>query len=343
MNAATDDRRIRVAFAELIDLASEKVGGQALYANDDFFAGKENLLKPQKAVFIADKYTEFGKWMDGWESRRKRELPGHDYCIIKLGIPGTIRGVNIDTDFFVGNYPEYASIDAVEADANASVEQLQKAAWTELLPQARLQGGTMNMFPIHSERRWTHLRLNIFPDGGVARFRVYGEVKPDVAKLKAAGVAVDLAAAENGGSVVQTNDAFFGPKDNLIFPGRATHMGEGWETRRKRVPGFDWIVVKLAAAGTLQKIEVDTNHFKGNFPDACSIEGVYLKEPLLDFANNNAKLPWQEILPRTKLQASKQHFYEAGELKARGPFTHVKLNIFPDGGVSRLRVHGLPE
>jgi allantoicase len=331
-----EEGKVRVAFAELIDLAAEKVGGRALYANDEFFAPKENLLKPGRGVFIPDKYTEFGKWMDGWETRRKR-VPGHDFCILQLGLPGTIRGVNVDTNHFVGNFPEYASVDALEVRGEATVESLVDAAWTPIVPRTKLHGGTQNYLPVASEARWTHLRLNIFPDGGVARFRVHGVVRPDLEKLRSSEL-VDLAAAENGGIVVTCNDSFFGPKDNLILPGRAPTMGDGWETRRKRVPGFDWIVVKLATAGTVQRVEVDTNHFKGNFPDTCSLEGCFLKEDILDFANAK-DIAWQEILPRTKLQASHRHFYEQ-ELREKGPFTHVRLNIFPDGGISRLRVHG---
>jgi allantoicase len=230
-------------------------------------------------------------------------------------------------------------VDGLELPGPATPESLTSAAWTELVPKTKLAGGTQNYLPVSSERRWTHVRLNIYPDGGVARFRVHGVVKPDPAKLRSGGL-VDLAAAENGGIVVTCNDAFFGPKDNLILPGRATTMGEGWETRRKRVPGFDWIVVKLAVPGTVHKVEVDTNHFKGNFPDMCSLEGCFLKEDILDFANAK-DIAWQEILPRTKLQAHHRHFYES-ELHAAGPFTHVRLNIFPDGGISRLRVHGRP-
>lgn len=334
-----EEGKVRVAFAELIDLAAEKVGGRALYANDEFFAPKENLLKPGRGVFIPDKYTEFGKWMDGWETRRKR-VPGYDWCLIQLGLPGVIRGVNVDTNHFIGNFPEYASVDALEVQGQPSPEELQKATWTELVPRTKLVGGTQNYLPVASERRWTHLRLNIYPDGGVARFRVHGEVKPDLARLTQAGELVDLAAAAHGGTVIQCNDAFFGPKDNLILPGRAANMGEGWETRRKRVPGFDWIVVKLAVPGTLHRIEVDTHHYKGNFPDMASIEGCYLRENLLDFANAK-DIAWTEVLPRTKLQADHRHVFES-ELRAAGPFTHVRLNIFPDGGVSRLRVHGKP-
>lgn len=335
-----EEGKVRVAFTELIDLAAEKVGGRTLIANDEFFAPKENLLKPGRGVFIPDRYTEHGKWMDGWETRRKRVLPGHDWCILQLGLPGVVRGVDIDTNHFLGNFPEYASVDAMAVEGTPSPEALVEGRWTEVLPRTRLQGGSRNLMPIASNERWTHLRLNIYPDGGVARFRVHGEVKPDLARLTQAGELVDLAAAANGGTVIQCNDAFFGPKDNLILPGRAANMGEGWETRRKRVPGFDWIVVKLAVPGTLHRVEVDTHHYKGNFPDMASIEGCYLRENLLDFANAK-EVVWTEVLPRTKLQADHRHVFES-ELRAAGPFTHVRLNIFPDGGVSRLRVHGRP-
>lgn len=336
MQEAAQPEKVNVAFASLIDLAAEKVGGQTLLANDEFFAEKENLLKPGRGVFIADKFTERGKWMDGWETRRKR-VPGYDWCVIKLGLPGVIRGVDVDTNHFVGNFPEYASLEGCEASPDATGAQLAKSAnWVELVPKSKLQGGSRNLFPVASAQRFTHVRLNIFPDGGVARLRIHGEVRPDWEKLQAAGLA-DLAAAANGGAVVTCNDAFFGPKDNLLLPGRAKNMGEGWETRRKRVPGHDWIVIKLAAEGTLERVEVDTHHFKGNFPDRCSLEGVSLKEDLLDFAN--AKLAWKELLPESKLSADTCHVFEK-ELCAKGPFTHVRLNIFPDGGVSRLRLFG---
>lgn len=332
---------MHVAFADLIDLAARKVGGKALLANDEFFAPKEAMLEPGRGVFIADKYTERGKWMDGWETRRKR-VPGYDWCIVKLGLPGAIHGIDVDTNHFIGNFPEYASLEACEVDGDPSAESLAEdvSRWTELVPKARLRGGSRNLFAVANERRFTHVRLNIYPDGGVARLRVHGQVLPDWHALKKSGL-VDLAAAANGGSVVTCNDQFFGTKDNLIFPGRAANMGEGWETRRKRVlPGFDWIVVKLAVPGTVQRVEVDTAYFKGNFPDTCSIEGCYLREPVVDFANAH-DIAWTELLPRTKLQAHHRHDFEA-ELAAKGPFTHVRLKIYPDGGVSRLRVHGRP-
>jgi allantoicase len=334
-----------VPFLDLIDLASEKVGGKALSTSDDFFAPMANLLKHERPIFVHDKYTDFGKWMDGWESRRKRNLgPGndHDWCVIKLGLPGVIRGVNVDTAFFTGNYPEYCSIEACSSEGDPTP----RSEWFTLLTKSKLQGGTENIFPIDqalgANARVTHLRLNIFPDGGVARLRVHGEVTPDLQSLKAGEL--DLAAAENGGVVVTCNDSFFGPKDNLILPGRAATMGEGWETRRKRGPGNDWIVVKLAQAGEISKIEIDTNHFKGNFPESCSLEGFVFPDRNLNAADlrDRKDIRWQEVLPRTKLQAHHRHFFET-ELRKDAlheRFDYVRLNIFPDGGISRLRVYG---
>ncbi|HSP81663.1 MAG TPA: allantoicase, partial [Myxococcaceae bacterium] len=327
---------------ELLDLAAARVGGRALLANDEFFAPKENLLQPGRGIFIPDKFTENGKWMDGWETRRRR-TPGHDWCIIRLGIPGVIRGLDVDTHHFVGNFPESCSVEACEVEGEPSGEVLaaDEVRWTEILPRSKLRGGSRNLFPVTSERRWTHLRLNIHPDGGVARLRVHGEVPADRERLASAGGPVDLAAVENGGTVVACNDAFFGPKDNLILPGRAANMGEGWETRRKRVPGFDWIVIRLAVPGSLRRVEVDTNHFKGNYPESCSLEGCYLTEPVPDFLNA-PQVIWREVLPRTKLQGHHRHFFELQQREA-GPFTHVRLSIYPDGGISRLRLFGVPE
>jgi allantoicase len=325
-------------FLDLLDLASERLGGAVLWANDDFFAPKENLLKPKAPVFLEHEYTDRGKWMDGWESRRRR-APGHDAAIVRLALPGVLRGVVVDTAFFRGNYPEHCSIEACAARADASPEDLLGPAtpWVEVLPKSPLRGDSKNLFAIASPYRFTHLRLNIFPDGGVARLRVHGDVVPDGRRLARGGAEIDLAAAENGGRVLSCSDMFFGVRHNLIMPGRAANMGEGWETKRRRGPGYDWAVLELCAEGTLSRVEVDTNHFKGNYPDTCMIEGLSAA-PGDDVA---AAGGWREILPRTKLQPSTRHFYD-DELADRGPFTHVRINIYPDGGVSRLRLHGAP-
>ncbi len=321
------------AFSGLVDLASERMGGKAILASDEFFAEKENLLKPGRGIFIADKFTDRGKWMDGWESRRKR-TPGHDWCIIQLGFAGVVKGVDIDTNHFLGNNPSYASIDACLVPDNASAE---KADWTKILPRSPLRPGSQNLFAVADGKRWTHVRLNIYPDGGVARLRIYGDVVPDWSTINKNDL-MDLAYVGNGGSVVAASDMFFGSKENLIMPGRAANMGDGWESKRRRGPGNDWAIVKLARPGCIQKIEVDTNHFKGNYPDRCSIDAVNAPNVHID-ALTWWEVQWIETLSQTKLQADTRHYFEK-ELKPLPVCSHVRLNIFPDGGVSRLRVIG---
>jgi allantoicase len=326
--------------AGLVDLAAERLGGVALLATAEFCAVKENLLKPGRGIFVADKYTDRGKWMDGWETRRRR-TPGHDGCVVQLGLRGIIKQVDIDTNHFLGNHPPFASLDAVCLTTSfpgdsAAIESL---PWTSILEKSPLEPGSQNLFAITSEQSWTHARLNIFPDGGVARLRVYGIVIPDWTKLKP-GELVDLAAVENGGVPLACSDMFFSSMNNLIMPGRSENMGDGWETKRRRGPGHDWIILKLGLPGAIQKIEVDTNHFKGNYPDMCAIEGCTAPgastEQLADPGTR-----WREILPKTKLQAHTRHFFEK-ELSSVNDCTHLRLNIYPDGGVSRLRVWGTP-
>ncbi len=322
-------------FIKLTDLAAERLGGKVLYATDDFFAEKENLIKPGRGIFIPDKYTDRGKWMDGWESRRKR-TPGHDWCVVQLAVPGKIKGFDIDTNHFLGNHPPFASVEAaylksVPGEVDIESENIK---WTEVLPKSPLNPGSQHFFEISSDNIWTHLRLHIYPDGGVARFRAYGEVFRQFEK----GETIDLAAAINGGKALQCNDMFFSKMDNLIMPGRGVNMGDGWETKRNRTPGNrDWVILKLAAAGEIEKVLLDTCHFKGNYPDKFSLEGCFLKaEETFDLE----KINWAEILPHCKLQPHCEHFFEEEIINA-GPFTHVRLNIFPDGGVSRLRVFGV--
>lgn len=326
-------------FTELVDLASERLGGAVLAANDEFFAPKENLLRASPPVFLEGKYTDRGKWMDGWETRRRR-APGYDWCIVRLGLAGILRGAIVDTSHFKGNYPEHCSIEACAGDGLPDAAQLTDPAtrWVEVLPKSALRGDSQNPFSIENPHRFTHLRLKIYPDGGVARLRVYGEVLPDWRQLGWQDGEIDLAAIENGGRVLACNDMFFGSRHNLIMPGRAMNMSDGWETRRRRGPGHDWAIVQLAAAGTVRRVEVDTSHFKGNYPESCSIEVFDAGgKPLEDFSS--ASLAWQEILPRTKLEAHTRHFFR-DEIRETGPVTHLRFNIFPDGGVARLRVYG---
>jgi allantoicase len=324
-------------FTDFIDLASERLGGAVLYANDEFFAEKENLLRASAPVFLDGKYTDRGKWMDGWESRRRR-VPGNDFALVRLGLPGLVRGVVLDTAFFRGNYPSHASISACAARADASPEELlsEKTRWIEILAKSPLQGDSKNAFSIDAPWRFSHLRLDIYPDGGVARLRVHGEAVPDGRQLGRHDL--DLAAVEEGAMSLACSDMFFGERQNLLMPGRAANMGDGWETRRRRGPGHDWNLVRLAVPGHLRAVEIDTNHFKGNYPDTAEIEGVLL--PGADVpALHNAT--WTPVVARTKLQAHTRHLF-TDELLSRGPFSHLRLSVYPDGGVSRLRAWGTP-
>jgi allantoicase len=321
------------SFTEAVDLAAERLGGAVLWASDEFFADKENLLKAAEPVFVPGKYGERGKWMDGWETRRRRtNLSEHDWCIVRLGVPGVVRGVVVDTSHFTGNYPESCSLEACSAPAEAPLEVLEKAAWREIVPRSKLAGGARNAFAVERGWRATHLRLRIHPDGGVARLRVHGDASPDPRWMGRPGTEqdVDLAAVENGGTVVAASDTFFGPRHALVMPGRAVEMSDGWETRRTRREGPEWVVVKLAAEGVVHRIEIDTWRFKGNAPESAAIA--------VGPAEGG---PWTEILARTKLLPHTRHVYDAA-IAAHGGARFARLSIWPDGGVSRLRVLGTP-
>ncbi len=327
-------------FTDGVDLASVRLGGAVLLANDEFFAEKENLLKPADAVFLPHEYTDRGKWMDGWESRRKREA-GFDWCIVRLGVPGVIRGVVVDTSFFRGNYPAQCSLEACAAPTDAALSELvsPETVWTEVLSKSDLQGDSKNMFAILDPCAYTHVRLNIFPDGGVARLRVFGDVIPDWRRIGHARGEVDVAAIEHGGQVLTCSDMFFGERRNLIMPGRAVNMSDGWETRRRRGPGHDWALIRLGATASITRVEIDTNHFKGNFPDTCDIEVCDASGASTEALTAADNTSWRPLLPRTKLHAHTRHRFEA-QLVNSGAVTHLRINVYPDGGVSRLRVYG---
>jgi allantoicase len=340
----SDVNNAGAGFNGLVDLAAALIGGKALATSDDFFAGMDNLLLPGRAVFVPGKYTERGKWMDGWESRRKRG-PGHDWCLLELGVPGSLLAFDIDTQHFNGNQPAFASVEGLSAARETPLEALLNGHFTELLPQVPLLANAQNLFVASPGPVVSHLRLNIFPDGGVARFRAFGQVSaawaaPTLDSLSASHVPAgcfDLAALENGALALACSNAHFGGMNNLLLPGRAENMGSGWETRRRRGPGSDWIVIRLGARGAPRVLEIDTHHFKGNFPDRCAVDVIDAPGARpTELLESDA---WQPLLAETQLAADTRHFF-ARELLASAPATHVRLRIFPDGGVSRLRVWG---
>jgi allantoicase len=312
----------------LVDLASEAFGGRAVEANDEFFAEKENLLKRSEAVFIADKYTDRGKWMDGWETRRRR-TSGHDWCVVELGLPGVVRRVIVDTRHFSGNHPEACSIEGRAVGSNQ---------WAEILPRSLLEGDSPNAYSVEASAVFTSLRLNIYPDGGVARLRVFGEPWFDWTAIQASQQPVDLVSAVRGGAPLACSDRFFSDPSNLLMPGHSTHMGDGWETRRRRGPGHDWVVLRLGHRGTIKTVDVDTSHFKGNYPASCSIEACDLDGGVEPDPADWDSADWTEILDKQELSADAMHSFGVSERVA----THVRFHIYPDGGVARLRLLGHP-
>jgi allantoicase len=334
-------------FTWLPDLASRRFGGSVVYATDEFFGAKENLIKAEPATFSPYTFGPKGQVYDGWETRR--HATDHDYAIVRLGMPGIVRGVVVDTAYFTGNYPPEVSVEGLEVGGSsdpsrvAAFDLLKRNDWFALVPSSPVAGDSQATFDVDSDRRVTHIRLSIYPDGGVARLRVYGEVVPGPLAF-ALGVG-DLAALENGGLVVDASDAFYGSPQNLLAPGLARTMGEGWETRRRRDSGNDWVVARLATRGTVRLVELDTTNFLGNAPESAAVSATDLGGGSSATTADAARRPterlgsaaWVPLLGRTALQPDTRHRFL---VKDAPPATHVRLDIFPDGGVSRLRLWG---
>ena len=321
-------------FTQLTDLAARDVGGAVVWANDEFFGEKEALIRPEPPTFSPHTFGHKGQIVDGWETRRRRPGgPGvdgteHDSTIVRLGLPGVIRGVTVDTAFFIGNYPPYARVEAASIPGFPTPAELLAAEWTEIVPTSALFGDSEHHFVVESTRRFTHVRLAMIPDGGIARFRVYGEAVPDPRFLDTGGV--DLAALTNGARIVAASNMFFSAPENLIKPAESRVMGEGWETARRRDDAGDWIEVRLAAQGVPAVIEIDTANYKGNAPDHIVLLGA-------DQPGHEAGSDWFEVIGRTRVLPDFKHRFR---LEAARPVTHLRLEVRPDGGVARLRVYG---
>ena len=297
-----------------------------VWANDDVFAEKENLITPAAAEFRPATFGHKGQVYDGWETRRRRGTTqdSHDSAVVRLGVPGVVRGVVVDTAWFTGNYPPQISVEAAFVDGYPSVEELvEKVTWTTILDRTDVNGDTRNPFQITSPRRWTHVRLSMYPDGGVARFRVHGEglLDPDFAD----GMTLDLAAMESGGRITACSNMFYSSPNNLLLPGTAKSMGDGWETSRRRDDGNDWVQVRLAGRGLLNAVELDTSYFVGNAPGAARLSGC------------DVDGEWFDVLPLTDLQPDTRHRFRVRDER---PITQVRLDIHPDGGMARLRLFG---
>ncbi len=315
-------------FTDLPDLASRTLGGGVVHANDDVFAARENLVTASPPMHDPAAFGPRGKLYDGWETRRRRE-DGHDFALVRLGVPGTVHGVVVDTSFFMGNFPPEVSVEGTAAEGYPSVEELLAAEWTTLVPRSPVVGGAANTFAVDDRRRCTHVRLSIHPDGGVARLRVHGRPAPDPALLTGT---IDLAALVNGADVLACSDTYYSSARNLLLPGRVRDTSEGWENGRRRDGGHDYVTIRLAAAGVVRRTVVDASCFIGNAPGWVSLHGLDARTSDLDDAD-----AWSELLPRTRLQPDTRHELPVA---ASAPVTHVRLDVFPDGGLARLRVLG---
>ncbi|KAJ1427327.1 galactose-binding domain-like protein, partial [Ochromonadaceae sp. CCMP2298] len=387
-------------FADLPNLASPQLGARIVFATDEWFAAADNMIADTEPV-SNDDYTPFGKWMDGWENRRRR-TEGHDWCIVKLGLPCVIKAIELDTGFFSGNFSPQASIlganleptsqsaktmqllvESRDAGAGsefarmglaATEEEMQRASsvdwgsWRTLVPLTPLGAGypatRHNIFRVDAGVV-THLRVNMGPDGGIGRMRVYGQVvvSPSIFPTSP-GRDMDLAAVQHGGQAVAFSNAHYGHPRNLIAPGRGLCMGDGWETARQParppvyqkgpdglmlLPGCDWALLRLGCEGMLTSLEVDTNFYMGNYPESCMVETACLGdcsvEQLASPEQQQAAAGsggWKVLLPRTRLGPSAKHMFHAADnqLNQVGPVTHLRLTTYPDGGVMRLRALG---
>ena len=316
-----------------VNLASASLGARAISASDEFFAAKERMLRDSEPVFHPDEYDANGKWMDGWETRRRRH-GGHDHCIVRLADAGQIHGVEVDTSFFTGNYPPGFSLDgALYGDREPN-----ESDWQTIVEKCAIAGDCKNYIPVESAGIFDTIRVHIYPDGGLARLRVYGQSVWNVANIDAT-TEYELTAIENGGRVIGFSDSHYGPPWRIFIPGRGANMGDGWETRRRRDGGSDWLVAALGHPGRVTRIEVDTANFKGNYPDRCSIQAAMAIGESDEAAVAEAE-GWPMLLSEQKLEMDRQHFFADEINRDIGPVSHIRFNNIPDGGISRLRIYG---
>ncbi|ODV89554.1 hypothetical protein CANCADRAFT_140644 [Tortispora caseinolytica NRRL Y-17796] len=318
--------------AKYTDVVGQKVGGSVISVSDEWFAEAANLLKPNPPVSHKGQFSFTGAVFDGWETRRHN--PDHDWVIIKTGVnSATIRGVEVDTGFFDGNHAPEIDVEATFLKPN---EDIKNAKWIKVIDRHECGPAQRHHFILPSETNeaYTHVRLNMYPDGGIGRFRVWG--RPVVVLPEDKNAIIDFAAVANGGQAISCSDQHFGTIDNLLLPGRGKDMGDGWETKRSRGKDhIDWAIIRLGAPTIPDHLLIDTAHFRGNFPKQVKVEGLYSTEaedPTVDDTR------WNTLLDPQDCKADAEHVFK--DLKTTDKITHVKLIIIPDGGVKRIRVFG---
>ena len=316
----------------LIDLAQPRLGSKVIFKTDDFFASANRIINPSPAVFKEGLFDKNGKWMDGWESRRKR-TSGHDFLIIKLGKSGSINKVDVDTSHFNGNQPSMISLEGCYSKS----KNIKDLKWKTLIGKKKTKANSHHMFKSSSKSIFTHIKLNIFPDGGVARLRLYGSISKENNKF--GNKTINLASLLNGASVIACNNEHFGKAENILAPGKAKNMGDGWETRRRRDKGFDWLILNPINGKKIDKIEISTHHFKGNFPSHCSLQAAFVPNKKSSSSIIKSSVKWKFLLNKVNLSANKTHVFK-NKLMTNSKINYIKINIYPDGGISRFRMFG---
>ena len=316
----------------MINLADPRLGSKVIFKTDDFFASANRIINPNPPIFKDGVFDRHGKWMDGWETRRRRKK-GFDYLIIKLGKPGKIFSVDIDTTHFSGNQPMYASLEACQNNKKLN----SNSKWSKILNYKKLGPNKNHKFSIKNKSIFTHVKLNIYPDGGVARLRLYGEI--ETKNINYGSKTVNLTSMLNGASIVGCNNEHFGRAENVLSPGKGKNMGDGWETRRSRGKNFDWLIIKMGRTGKINKIEIDTHHFKGNYPDRCSVQGIFIPKKLSNNSIVKKSNKWKTLVNKAKLHPHKKHNFKIKTPKTN-KVNYIRINIYPDGGISRIRTFG---
>ena len=319
----------------LIDLAQSRLGSKIVFKTNEFFAPAKRIINPWPPIFKEGVFDKHGKWMDGWETKRKRGK-GYDYLILKLGRPGRISKIDIDTSYFSGNQPTKVSLQACFSKKKLPNKN---SKWTTILKKKPTKANSHHFFNVKNKSIFTHIKLNIYPDGGVARIRIYGSMK--ILK-NFTGKVLNLTSVLHGATPIACNNEHFGRAENILAPGMGKNMGDGWETRRSRGKNFDWLIIKCAAAGKINKIQIDTHHFKGNYPDKCSIQAAFIDKKISSRAIVNSSKKWKLLLNKVKLHAHQKHNFKNNLMKDK-KVNYIKINIFPDGGISRIRVFGKTE
>jgi len=317
---------------KMINLAEPRLGSKVIFKTDDFFASANRIINPHPPIFKEGVFDKHGKWMDGWETRRRRGK-GFDYLIVKLGKPGKIFSVDIDTTYFFGNHPTHASLQACCSNKRPN----NKSKWITILNKKKLGPDKSHNFNIKNKFTFTHIKLNIYPDGGVARLRIYGKV--ELKNVNFRNKLINLSSMLNGASIVGCNNEHFGRAENILAPGKGKNMGDGWETRRSRGKNFDWLIIKFGRTGTINKIEIDTHHFKGNYPDKCTVQAAYIPKKISNYSIVKKSNKWKSLLNKVKLKANKKHSFNNKTMK-KNKINFIKINIYPDGGISRIRTFG---